>query len=82
MKLSREEQDMLEGKHGKAKQKAIEKLIDFGKAVEAESMVPIVGSHIFPSIAAEEASEYDFGAYPIYQYFSSLDAKVKILTTT
>lgn len=36
MKLSRREKELLEGKQGKAKQKAMERSVKFGEAVGAE----------------------------------------------
>lgn len=87
MKLSRQEQYVLEGKHGKAKQKAMERLVEFGNAVEAEIMVPIVSAHIFPpellsKLFKEEAPEFVFGSGPIYEEMAALDARVSVLTTT
>ena len=83
MKLSRREQEMLEGKHGKAKQKAMENLVKFGEAVGAEEMVPIVSAHIFaPDATMGKIPKYDYGTGPIYKEFSALEAKVSVLTTT
>ncbi len=78
---------MLEGKDGIAKQRAIEKLAEFGEAVGAEVMVPIVSAHIFPperltKAFREESPEFIFGCGPIYDEFAALDAKVSVLTTT
>ena len=39
MKLARDEQDMLEGKEGLAKQKAMELLTKFGNALGAERFI-------------------------------------------
>ena len=41
MKLDRTQQEMLDGKYGEARRVALEKLVDFGKAVGAEEMVPL-----------------------------------------
>ena len=42
MKLTKYQQEMLDGKHGEAKQFCMDKLVDFGKAVEATEMVDLV----------------------------------------
>ena len=42
MKLTKYQQEMLDGKHGEAKQFCMDKLLDFGKAVEATEMVDLV----------------------------------------
>ena len=42
MKLTKYQQEMLDGKHGEAKQFCMEKLTDFGEAVEAKEMVDLV----------------------------------------
>jgi predicted aconitase len=46
MKLTSEEQDMLDGKHGKSAKKSMEILTTLGDIFEAESMIPIVGVQI------------------------------------
>jgi predicted aconitase len=83
VRLSKKEQEMLEGKHGKAKQKAMENLVEFGEAVEADEMVPVVSAHIFAADSTMgRIPKYDYGTGPIYRDFAELDAKVSILTTT
>ena len=42
MKLTKHQQEMLDGKHGEAKKFCMEKLMDFGEAVEAKEMVDLV----------------------------------------
>jgi predicted aconitase len=46
MKLTREEQEMLDGKHGAAVQKAMELLVAVGDSYNAEHMVPIGSAHL------------------------------------
>jgi len=46
MKLNREEQEMLGGKHGDVKQKMMELLIAIGECYDAEHMVPIGSAHL------------------------------------
>lgn len=83
MKLSEKEQEMLAGKYGEAKQKAMEKLLEFGDAVEAEEMVPIASAHIFAGDASMgRIPKYDYGTGPILRDFAALNAKVSVLTTT
>jgi predicted aconitase len=83
MKLSKYEEEMLEGKHGAAKQRATERLIKFGEAVGAKEMVPIVSAHIFAADSTMgKIPKYDYGTGPIYKEFAELEAKVSVLTTT
>jgi hypothetical protein len=46
MKLTKEENEMLEGKHGNAVQKALELLIAVGECYGAERMVPVSSAHL------------------------------------
>ena len=46
MKLTREEQEMLDGKHGRAAQKSMEILTTLGDIFEAKSMVKVYGVQI------------------------------------
>lgn len=45
MELNSYEQEMLDGKHGDGKRFAMEKLVDFGRAVGAKEMVPLTFVH-------------------------------------
>jgi predicted aconitase len=83
MRLSRYEEEMLHGKYGEAKQKAMERLVKFGEAVGAKEMVPIVSAHIFaPDSTMGKIPKYDYGTGPIYKEFAELGAEVSVLTTT
>jgi len=42
MKLTTHQQEMLDGKQGETKKFAMEKLVDFGEAVESKEMVDLV----------------------------------------
>ena len=42
MKLTKHQQEMLDGKLGEAKKFCMEKLADFGEAIEAKEMVDLV----------------------------------------
>ncbi len=46
MKLTREEQEMLEGKHGGAAQKAMELLVAVGECYDARHMLPVSSVHL------------------------------------
>ena len=46
MKLTSEQERILEGKEGTTKQKAIRLLIDLGEAAGAERLVPVVSAHV------------------------------------
>lgn len=50
MQLTQEENDMLDGKHGKAIQQAIEFQIEVGSFFEAERFVPITNAHVMGDI--------------------------------
>ena len=66
MKLTPHQQEMLDGKHGEAKQFCMDKLLDFGKAVEATEMVDLVLtlalSPTWASARPTEASPYFKGS--------------------
>ena len=46
MILTPEQEEILEGKQGKTRQKAIRLLIDLGKAAKAERLVPVSSAHV------------------------------------
>ena len=46
MRLTPEQENILEGKQGKTRQKAIRLLIDLGKAANAERLVPVTSAHV------------------------------------
>ena len=46
MKLTPEQERILEGKEGTTKQKAIRLLIDLGEAAGSENLVPVVSAHV------------------------------------
>jgi predicted aconitase len=51
MKLSRRDEEMLEGRHGLANRRAMEGLVTLGRAYEAEDMVDIGYAHIHAGMA-------------------------------
>ncbi len=46
MELSKKQQEMLEGKHGRGARKAMEILVAYGECYNAERMIPITSVHI------------------------------------
>ena len=47
VKLARDEQDMLDGKHGRAQQRAMEILVQYAQALGAERFVDTNNVHLF-----------------------------------
>ena len=76
MKLTSEEQEMLEGKHGKAAQKSMEILTTLGEIFEAESMVKVYGVQI------AGVSYANLGEAGL-EFLSEMaeDGRVRVLTT-
>jgi len=76
MKLTPEEQDMLDGKHGKAAQKSMEILTTLGEIFGAECMVDVYGVQI------AGVSYANLGEAGL-EFLSEMaeDGKVKVLTT-
>jgi len=56
VKLTRDEQDMLDGKQGRAKQRAMELLVKYGEALDADRLIDtnnvhmFIGFHPYPAI--------------------------------
>jgi predicted aconitase len=86
MKLTKVQQEMLDGKQGEAKKFCMDKLVDFGKAVGSEEMVPLVLTLNGVPIWAKDRREpgmakkleiYDLGHSALYDpIFAMKDAKV------
>lgn len=86
MKLTTYQQEMLDGKHGEAKQFCMDKLLDFGKAVESTEMVDLVLTLNCCPIYVQDRmepkrlaklNEYDLGHSPLYDpIFAMKDAHV------
>jgi predicted aconitase len=76
MKLTTEEQDMLDGKYGKAAQKSMEILTTLGEIFEAECMVDVYGVQI-AGVSYDNLSEAGL------EFLSEMaeDGKVRVLTT-
>jgi predicted aconitase len=86
MKLTKHQQEMLDGKHGETKKFAMDKMVDFGEAVEATEMVDLVlvlnGCPIFSKDrrnpeTAKKLEAYDLGHSALYDpIFKMKDAHV------
>ena len=76
MKLTSEEQEMLNGKHGKAAKKSMEILTTLGEIFDAEEMVDVVGVQI-------AGVSYDNLGEAGLEFLSEMaeDGKIKVLTT-
>ena len=46
MQLTKEENEMLDGKYGEAVQKSMEILVAMGECYDAEKMIPVASAHI------------------------------------
>jgi predicted aconitase len=80
MKLTPYEQEMLSGKHGRAKSVAMERLVDFGLAVEAGEMVRLSNVHFGTCVlmprSTPDYSKYELGHSPLFEEFIDMGAKV------
>ena len=92
MKLTKHQQEMLDGKHGETKKFCMEKLTDFGEAVEAKEMVdlvlvlnccPIYSKDRRNPETKKKLEMYDLGHSPLYDpIFAMKDAHVADETGT
>ena len=86
MQLTKYQQEMLDGKHGEAKKYGMEKLVDFGEAVESKEMVnvsftlnacPIFSKDRRNPATAKKLEAYDLGHSPLFDpIFAMKDAHV------
>jgi len=80
MKLARYEQEMLDGRHGESKRIAMEKLVEFGIAVNAQEMARLSNVHCGTCVlmprSTPEYSKYELGQTPLMQRFIDMGAKV------
>ncbi len=77
LRLTGHEEAMLDGAEGIARQRAMERLVRFGQAVEAERMVKIRSAHIF----CDWKAPVSIGAWPIYEEFVGYEARLAVPTT-
>jgi predicted aconitase len=92
MKLTQHQQEMFDGKLGETKKYCMEKLVDFGEAVEAKEMVdltlvlnccPIYSENRRDPATAKKLEMYDLGHSPLYDpIFKMKDAHVADETGT
>ena len=78
LELTPYEEEMLAGKHGKAKQVAMERLVKFGQGMGSTRMAGIRSAHVFSDWKTRDLA---IGAWPIFEEFAKLDAKVVMPTT-
>jgi predicted aconitase/predicted aconitase with swiveling domain len=78
LKLAPYEEEMLQGKHGQARQAAMERLVEFGWGMGSTRMVKIRSAHVFSDWKTRGIV---IGAWPIYEEFASLGARVAVPTT-
>jgi cis-L-3-hydroxyproline dehydratase len=81
MKLTTYEQEMLDGKHGDGRQFAMEKLVDFGRAIGAEEMVPVTFVHYIGCLkdlprSAPEYKHFEWGQGLLIEPLFKMNAKV------
>lgn len=80
MKLTTYEQEMFDGKHGEVKQFCMEKLVQFGEAVNAKEMAKLsnvhYGSCVLMSRSTPGYSKYELGQTPLFERFIEAGAKV------
>ncbi|MDP8248978.1 MAG: aconitase X [Candidatus Tritonobacter lacicola] len=76
--LSNNEQAMLDGKQGEAKKMAMERLVAFAHGMGSRRMVPIRSAHVFSDL---KTNELTIGAWPIFEQFAKLGARVIVPTT-
>src|SRR5512135_714810 len=81
MKLTTYEKEMLDGKHGEAKQYAMDKLVAFGAAVGAEEMVKVSFIHYIGCVeglptTSEEYQQFEWGQGLVLQPFWDKGAKL------
>ena len=92
MKLTTHQQEMLDGKLGEAKKFSMEKLVDFGEAIESKEMVdlvlvlnccPIYSKDRQAPETKKKLEMYDLGHSPLYDpIFAMKDAHVADETGT
>jgi predicted aconitase len=51
MHLTRDEREMLDGKHGYPVQKSMELLVGLGECYGAERMIPVASAHVIPNVS-------------------------------
>lgn len=78
LKLSPYEEEMLQGGHGQAKQVAMARLLEFGWGMGSARMVQIRSAHVFSDWKSHGLV---IGAWPLYEEFASLGARVVAPTT-
>lgn len=78
LQLTPDEEEMLQGRHGRAKQVAMERLVEFGWGMNSTRMVKIRSAHVF---CDWKTLGLTTGAWPLYEEFAALGARVVVPTT-
>jgi len=78
LQLTPDEKEMLAGRHGQAKQTAMQRLVEFGWGMGSARMVKIRSAHVFSDWKTRNLT---IGAWPIYEEFAALGAQVVVPTT-
>ncbi len=78
LQLTPDEREMLQGRHGRAKQVAMERLVEFGWGMGSARMVKIRSAHVF---CDQKTRGLASGGWPLYEEFAALGAKVVVPTT-
>ncbi len=78
LQLTTYEEEMLRGRHGRAKQVAMERLVEFGWGMGSARMVKIRSAHVFCDWKTRGLAS---GAWPLYEEFAALGARVVVPTT-
>ncbi len=80
MRLTDHEKAMLDGREGEAKALAMERLVDFGQAVEAEEMARLSNVHFGTCVLMPPDTpnyfKYELGHSPLFEDFIAMGAKV------
>ena len=79
MKLTDHEKQMLDGVHGQAKAVAMERLVDFGTAVEAKEMAQLSNVHFGTCVLMPRSTpdyyKYELGHSPLFEEFINMAAE-------
>ncbi|MBU1275761.1 MAG: aconitase X catalytic domain-containing protein [Proteobacteria bacterium] len=80
MKLTDYQKEMLDGVHGQPKSIAMERMVDFGVAVEAEEMAELSNVHFGTCMLMPRSTpdyyKYELGNSPLTEEFINMGAKV------
>lgn len=78
LELTPYEEEMLSGKHGKARQTAMERLVTFAQGMGSRKMAKVQSAHIFSDA---KCAGLTIGAWPTYEAFAAMGARFAVPTT-